>query len=137
MPIRLSPPIEKEFVLEVSDKILGNEGDPTTITIKQASEGENLQRMALWKRFERRMDLDGGMSVTQDVSPAEVKRKEIFLTLTACNLDGVDGQPLFIFPLTERLFNEAYAKLPPVIADEIHKKVLEINLTWASEGESR
>lgn len=138
MAIKLSPPIEEEFTLEKSDREMGNEDDPTIVRIKQASEGDNLRRMQLWKRFERKMDLsDSSWSVLQDVSPAEVKRKEIYLTMTACNIQKPDGDPLFTFPMDEKAFNDAYALLPPMIADEIYEKVLAVNITWAFEGEGQ
>jgi len=160
MPITIKPPIEYEFDLELSDKELGNEsGDPSRVTIKQAREGEHLLRSNLWKKFEQRMDLDGGFGVQREVSPGEVKRKEVFLTMTDCNLTvqmpkpkkvvkkkakdepakdepEFENVPLFKFPLIEADFNTAWAALPPILANEIHAKVLEVNLTWASEGES-
>jgi hypothetical protein len=138
MPLNIQPPIEQEFTLEQSDKEFGNTGEPTKVKIKQAREGENIERMQLWKRYERVFQRNGNTMVAQEVSPAEVKRKEVFLTLTACNLmmgEGSSAKPLFKFPLKENEFNEAWAMLPPVVADEIYDKVLEVNLDWSAMGE--
>lgn len=139
-PIRIEPPIEKTFILERSDKEMGNTGDPTTVTIIQAREGGNLQRLQLWEKFERTFEAgaDGDIKVAQEVNPSVVKRREVFLTLVASNIEVEDGdkvKPLFKFPLKEAEFNLAWAKLPPVMADEIHEKVLEVNLDWAVSGE--
>ena len=35
MPLNITPPIEKEFTLDKSDKALGNTGDPTTVKISR------------------------------------------------------------------------------------------------------
>ena len=136
MPLNIEPPIEKEFVLERSDKELGNTGEPTTILVRQAREGENIRRMELWARFERRMNMaTDDISIAQEVSPAIVRRKEVFLTLKGCSIT-MEGKPLFKFPLKESEFNSAWDKLPSVIADEIHEKVLEVNIDWAASGEA-
>jgi hypothetical protein len=135
MPIKLDPPIEKEYTLERSDKALGNEGEPTTVKVVQARTGDNLERMELWKRFERTFEAGGDVHVTQEVSPAIVRRKEVFLTLKGCNLVGPEDKPLFEFPLREDKFNKSWAMLPSVLADEIHDKVLEVNPDWTALGE--
>lgn len=136
MPIKIEPPITKEFVLEESDKLLENTGEPTTVKIIQAREGANIERMELWKRFERTFEAAGDMTVTQEVSPSIVKRKEIFLTMVGCNLLGPEDKPLFSFPLKENEFNKAWSILPPVVVNEIHEKCLEVNMDWAVSGES-
>ena len=138
MPINLEPPVEKEFILEKSDKAMGNEGEPTRIKIVQAREGAHIERMELWKKFERRFQLEGDITISQEVSPAIVRRKEVFLTLVSCNITtGPEQTPLFKFPLKENEFNKAWANLPPVLADEMHDNVLEVNLDWAiASGEA-
>ncbi len=135
MPLNLEPPIEKEFQLEKSDKKFGNTGEPSTVSIGQAREGEEIRRSDLWARYERRLiNNSDDISIAQEVSPAIVRRREVFLTLRACNLT-IEGKPLFKFPLKEAEFNNAWAKLDPFIADEIHEKVLEVNIDWALSGE--
>lgn len=139
MPLNIQPPVEKEFILEKSDKELGNEGEPTTIKVKQATEGANIERMELWKKFEKVFEIGGDVRVAQEVSPAVVRRKEVFLTLTACNImtgEGDKAHALFSFPLKEAEFNRAWAMLPPIVADEIHDKVMEVNLDWSVLGEA-
>lgn len=139
MPIKLSPPPEQEFVLERTDKLFNNEGEPTKIKVRQATEGANLERMTLWKDFKRTLEVTDNKSVTsieQSISPAEVKRKEVYLTLTYCNLQNENGEDWFVFPLNESRFNKQWALLPSAIATEIHEKVLQVNLDWSAEGES-
>lgn len=137
MPVRLTPPLDKEFVLEETDRKFGKpDEEPTRIRVKQALEGENMQRQNLWREYKRTFEAGGEISVTQSISPAEVKRKEVFLTLTFCNLMDEQGNPVFQFPLKENEFNKAWAMLPPLVANEIHTKVLEVNLLWSAEGES-
>lgn len=135
MPLNLEPPVEKEFVLEKSDKKFGNTGEPTTILVGQAREGENIRRAELWARYERRLIHNSDdISIAQEVSPAIVRRKEVFLALRGCNIT-MEGKPMFTFPLKESAFNDAWSKLDPYIADEIHEKVLEVNIDWAVSGE--
>ena len=68
-----------------------------------------------------------------------MRRKEVFLTLVDCSLttgEEPNLKPLFHFPLKEQEFNRAWADLPTMVADEIHDKVLEVNIDWALGGEA-
>ena len=134
MPAKLKPAIEEVFVLPRTDKFLENDGEPTTIKVAQATQGQHDERMSLWAEFSRSYDEDGQVEVKQRISPAAVRRKEVFLTLKACNLETSEGDPLFTFPLKEHQFNKAWATLPPLVAEEIHEKVLAVNLLWAGEA---
>ena len=139
MPIQLAAPKKKEFVLEKSDEALGNTGEgriPTTITVRQAVQGDVELRNALFNDFTR--EFDGRViKVSQKISFDDIRRLEIFLTLCACNITNSQGEPLFKF-VNERLtdnsvFNKAWASLDPVIAIEIGEKVLEMNPLWMPE----
>jgi hypothetical protein len=139
MPIQLSAPKKKEFILTRSDEALGNVGEdkiPTTVTIRQAIQGDVELRNALFTDFTR--EYDGRIvKVTQRISYDDIRRLEIFLTLCGCNIDNDKGEPLFKFAnerLTDRgAFEKAWATLPPVIAIEIGEKVLEMNPLWSQE----
>jgi hypothetical protein len=137
MPSKLKPAIEKTYPLPETDKILENEGEPSTVTIIQARQGAHDTRMELWKEFSKKWDDEGLVSLSQSISPAAVRRKEVFLTLRGCNIEREDGSALFPFPdLSESKFTKAWADLPPAVADEIHRKVLDLNPLWDnSSGE--
>lgn len=137
MPARLSPPTKETFTLEKTDEFLKNDEDPTTVTIQQASQGEHDQRSILWAKFDKKFSLDEGMdqvTISQEVSPADVRREEVFLTMVDCNLLGTDGKPLFAFPLERNKFKRSWILLPPIVAEEIHEKVLSVNPTWVAGG---
>lgn len=131
MSFKIAQPIVKEFSLPLTDAEFGD-GDtenPTTVSIKQAAQGEHAVRMDLWSRFTRQFEGDQ-LQVVQDISPAHVQRKEVFLTMTACNIQDDKGEQLFKFPLVEKDFIKAWNRLPVSVATEIHSKVLEANPIW-------
>jgi len=138
MALKLSAPLEKEFILEKTDKEFKVEDGHTTVTIRQATQGQHEIRTAMYNDFERVFDGDS-LKVSQHFSPEEFKRKEVELTLTGCNILGENDKPLFIFrngivdPIS---FKKGWADLPPMIADEIHDKVLEMNPLWSPSGEA-
>jgi hypothetical protein len=138
MSFKLSTPLVTEFSLAEVDKKMGLEEspDPTMITIRQAATGENEERNNLFSRFQREYTPDT-VKVTQDISFDAVRRKEVFLTLAACNIMDVDGRPLFVFKdgrlQDEKLFTKAWSKLPPLYAEAIHEKVLEVNVMWKAD----
>jgi len=137
MPAKLTPPIEETFDLPLTDKHLGNDGaadEATKVTIAQATQGQHDKRMGLWAEFSRSMNLDGDSIVTQRVSPADVRRLEVFLTLKSCNLLDEDGTLLFKPDAKEAAFTKAWNKLPLLVADEIHSKVLAVNISWSGEA---
>jgi len=135
---KLKIALEQSFDLPKTDALLENVGDTaeaSKVTIVQATMGQHDKRMALWAEFKRSVteDADGKefFEVTQRVSPADVRKLEVLLTLKACNLEDHDGSILFKFPLKEKEFSLAWAKLPPLVADEIHEKVLALNPLWS------
>ena len=142
MPIRLIAPIQQEFILERSDINFENIGDPTTISIRQATQGDYERRNSLfseWARV-RKLDAPDEIRYVQSFSYEVVKRMEVFLSLAACNILNDDGDPLFKFSnnrvdMSEKEFQLSWDKLPLLIADEIHDKVLQVNMTWKIAGE--
>lgn len=134
MPIKLSAPLKKEFHLVESDKALDNTDGATMITIRQATQGDFELVNDLTSTFKREYDGEK-VSAIQRISFDDIRRKQVYLTICACNLQDVDGNDLFKFnkderPTTEEAFRRAWYKLPPVVADEIHEFVLQMNPLW-------
>jgi len=133
MPFQLKSPLRKEFRLERSDKEFATEGDPTSVIIRQATQGDYELIRDLLNDYRREYD-GQTITISQRLSPDDIRRREVYLTLSACNIMDEHGKPLFKFE-KERLKNElefkaAWYRLPPVVAEEIHKYVLEINPLW-------
>lgn len=146
MALKLTAPIQQDFVLERSDAKFKNEGEPTMISVRQATQGQQERRAGVFAEIQRvieNQDVFGSaaISIRQTWSMEELKRVEVFLTLAACNISGPDGKPLFKFndngslKMDEGTFRDAWYQLPPSVADEIHEKVLEVNLMWSGRGE--
>lgn len=136
MSLKLSAPLVKEFPLTEADAAAGDSGEPTMVTIRQAENGEVEKRNELFSSFQREYVADA-VRVTQDISFDAVRRKEVFLTLAACNIQNEDGKQLFMFKDghldNELVFQRAWSKLPPAYALAIHQKVLEMNPMWKPE----
>lgn len=143
MPIQLVAPVEKDFVLERTDLAYECEGEPTKVTIRQATQAQNERRSYIHSEVTQIINaqstLAAELQLRQKWSIEELKRVEVYLTLIGCNLLGVDGKPLFVFKsnngtaeldMTENQFRTAWGSLPVDIAQEIHEKVLEVNLSW-------
>jgi len=141
MPIKLDIAERKEFILEESDKIIGNTTEPTKISVRQASQGEYTRRQDLFSSWKRQFDPEvGGDVVIQHFNYEIMKRLEVYLTLADCNIEDSDGSVLFRFrdgriSMQESEFNKAWGKLPLIIANEIHQKVLAVNPDWGPGGE--
>jgi len=139
MPIRLDVPLEKEYVLEKSDKVFQvAASESTKVTIRQATQGEHERRASLFSQVIREMARDSSQEdvvrLIQRFSFEELKRIEVQLTMRSCNIIGPDGKLLFKYNsdgrLDEHKFREAWDSLPPSVADEIHECVLELNVDW-------
>ncbi len=139
MPIRLDVPLEREYVLEHSDKTFGiSDAEPTRISVRQATQGEHERRAALFSQVIREMARDSShedvVRLIQRFSFEELKRIEVQLTLKSCNILGQDGKLLFKFNdngrIDEHKFKDAWDSLPPSVATEIHEYVLDLNVDW-------
>lgn len=142
MPIKLIAPIVETFTLDESDKKYGNDGDPTTVTIRQATQAQHEERQSLFSTLEQRFSDENpdDISLIQNLSSAELMRKEVWLTLIDSNLQNEDGSIVFpskknsngvsTLDLTKKQFDHAWGKLMPDIALEIHSKVLLVNPLW-------
>lgn len=144
MPLKLIAPLEQEFELEVSDRKYGTDGSPTKITVRQATQAQNEKRELIYAEVTQVFAKNGGK--TPDVqfkqmwSQERLKRMECFLSMVSCNIEDEDGTGLFIFKkigdkqyldMTDIEFEKAWGRLPPDVAQEIHNKVLLVNLQWA------
>lgn len=145
MPIQLSVPIVKTFHLERCDLRYGNEGDPTTVTIRQATQAEHGRRMDLFATLERKwnqIDPDE-IHLVQTVSSEEIKRLEVWLTMGECNILDETGNPMFpsktgknglpVLAMNQHQFNETWGRLYPDICEEIQDKVREVNPLWGGD----
>ena len=130
MSEKLKPRNEETFVLEKSDELLGNDGEPTTVTIARASRKENESRLIAWKNCARTY------GPNWKITPFELKVEEVFLTLKDCNLEDWNGNKLFNFPLDKESFHKSWTYLPPLVADEIHEKVILMNSIWSPDQHS-
>lgn len=147
MPLKLAAPLYKTYRLEETDKKYGDDGEPTTIMVKQATQKEHEERMQLFSILKREYE-EGKpetMTLVQVLSMEELKRLEVRLTLVACNILDEKGNALFQFragdhprlDMTPTQFNAAWGMLPPDVANEIHQKVLEVNVMWTGMGEAQ
>ena len=136
--LKIQPAIKKSYRLEKSDEEFKSDS-PTMIDVYTATQGAVEARNELWSEYIR--EVEGAKTIIhQRLSFDDVRRKEVYLTLAACNIEGEDGKPLFTFVkehLTdEQAFKKAWDQLYPSIANEIHEKVLESNVIWQKVGEA-
>jgi hypothetical protein len=143
MPLRLSAPVIKDFLLDRTDKVhTVDDGVPTKITIKQASQVDNERRSNILAKNTRILDEDPSrIKIQSDWSVEELKRMEVRLTLVGCNIEAEDGTALFKFKndggvpslaMNDLEFERAWGKLPGDIANEIYSHVLEVNFDWSN-----
>jgi len=138
MPIRLISPIKKEFHLEKSDKEFDTTDGSTMVTIRQATQGDFELVRDLTSELQREYS-EGKIRYNQRISFDDIRRKQVFTTLCGSNITDETGKKsLFKFEdgslKDEKLFTLAWSKLPPIVAQEIHEKVLEMNPLWNEDG---
>lgn len=143
MSLKLKTPEEKEFQLLVMDPT-----GETHVRIRQATQREHEMRAELWATASRVIRDGGGgeMELKQRISFPEIMRREVYLTITECNITKEDDTPLFTFrkdnlgrsqlTMSEAAFGVAWGLLTPEMAAELHSKVLEVNPSWGAVGES-
>jgi hypothetical protein len=143
MPLQLAAPLEQTFTLDISDEKFGTDGEPTKVTIKQATQGAIERRSMVYSEVTNVIgttaELSAEMQLRQKWSIEELKRIEVFLTMIGCDITQSDGTPLFHFrtvnertqlDMNENQFKAAWSRLDPIIAAEIHTKVVEVNPDW-------
>jgi len=143
MPLQLIAPLYQTFALERADKKYKNDGDPTTVTVKQARQHEHERRQLLFAKLERKWNSDDNpdeIRVVQEISQAEVWREEAWLTLVESNILDPEGKLLFKsakskndhprLSMDKQSFCQAWGMLFPDIAEEIVEKIHEVNVLW-------
>lgn len=143
MPLQLDVPFEQEFQLERTDEQFKVKDGSTSVTIRQATQEAHERRANLFSNIVRELSSNEDdadiVRLIQRFSFEELKRIEVFLTMKGCNILDDKGKPLFRFSssgrISEKNFNEAWGILPPMVAEEIHEKVLDLNLDWRPQGE--
>jgi len=140
--------IQKDFYLYQTDKEYEVVGEPTIITVRQATQKENASRdeFIIEELDKCSYFIEDVLKIRSDgfnhrlyyaifMVAEELHAFEVFLTLVACNI-GDMGKPLFIFEdgkVDSLSFKRGWALLAPLVADEIHGKVLEMNPYWSGE----
>lgn len=143
MPIKLVAPLIKTFELSETDAKYGTDGSPTIVTIRQATQLQNEQRQQMFAEFNRVFNLqkENEVEFKESRNFLTLAKNEVFLTMVDCNILDEDGNTLFkfkrngtnsILDMDTNEFSKAYGKLPGDVAQEIHSKVREVNLSWAS-----
>lgn len=131
-PLQLTAPLEKTLPLEATDQLFDCAG--TTVTIRQATQAQHEKREELWETHIREVragdEEDGNIRYVQKFSVFELMRMEAFLTVVESNILDSDGSMLFRRGMNEKDFATAWGKLPRSTAEEIHGKVLEVNVDW-------
>lgn len=142
MALKLQSPVEKIVPLVKCD----SSGD-TLVSVRQATKGvvdklEDLRTAGTeysWNDEEH-----GKMHMKPSKGAAEIRRSQVFWTMSSCNIIDENGQPLFQsmsdgntshLVMDEVKFQRAWDKLPPDVADEIFDAVVSINTQWAVRGE--
>jgi len=146
MPVKLIAPIEETLELRRTDVLLKNAGEPTTVTVRQATQRQFEKRASTYANLVQRVtDEDpGSVEYVTRFSQIELMRIEASLTVVGCNIIGPDDEPLFRFKtdnqgkamlMDEGAFSKAWGMLPSEVAAEIWEKVREVNLAWRPLGE--
>lgn len=116
-----------------------------TVTIRQATNGDNTRRFELTEKQQWSRDNDGS-ALTVIWNPGKIARLDAYLTLVGADLEDEDGNPLFQFQrykdgsqylaMSQDAFNKVWDALPSELAAEIHEHILDCNPQWdTSSGE--
>ena len=146
MSFKLKPPVEEVFFLDKTDEEYPAESindeppERTTVTVRQATQAQHERRSDLFSKLTTRVSNDPNIvEIVTRFSYPELQRIECFLAVVDCNIEDEDSSPLFRFKngkISEFDFNKGWGKLPPLVAEEIHQKVLTLNPTWGKLGEA-
>lgn len=134
--MKLSKPILQTF------KLTTDPDGVAEVTIRQAREGENIERNGLFSKT-RYITTGLESSAEQDINSGFLRRKEAYLTLARVSgfTDDNDVElfrskdendlPSVKAAMTETEFNRAWARLETKVAREIIKFVYEVNPDWS------
>lgn len=134
---------------EVSVKNPDGETEILQIGVRQATEGDNIERNQLFAKT-RRVYNDGveDLTIETDYNVRSLRRKEAYLTLgsvtgiwlndeetiPAFRSKLVDGGMSVRASMNEGEFNKMWNGLPPHVARAISDKVMEANPDWTTTG---
>ncbi len=130
-------------IMETFDLVSDPDGK-AQVTIRQAREGENIERNEMFARTTRIYNDDqiGEIKLQQEYNQRKLRRKEAYLTLGRfTGVEDENAKELFSFAETkdgpsikvamdESQFNSAWGKLPPEAAAEVSRLVYQVNPTW-------
>lgn len=140
-------PIQQTFNLE------SDEDGIASVTIRQAREGEQVERQDFFSRVSRvyedpllgNIGLSGRIRLETEQNRLRLLRKEAYLTLArVSNITLSDGNELFRTEttvdgpsvraaMTEDEFNRAWGLLPSEVAAEISQYVHDVNVQWSDD----
>lgn len=149
MPKALFIPIEKTFVIykDVEGNTLPGLSieDPIEVTFRQATRYEISDRQSrLSDASSSIITWEGDVAQNRIKNATQTYRQslDLFLTMTACNIQSEDGKPLFQFGDNKRgkravdsqsEFDKKLCLLDPTWVDEMYDRCLFVNPDW---GES-
>lgn len=137
-----STPLIKDF------KLIADPDEQASVSVRQATEGENIQRSALFAKTTRILEEADGDTIKyeQEYNARQLRRKEAYLTLAAItgivdekdhewfkSSPGPDG-PRISNAMSEKAFNAAWDRLPSTVVDEIIGYIHEVNIGWSPFG---
>ena len=135
---RLLVPIEKEFSIIAKGL---TEDDPIVVSFRQATEAMNLRRQELLaKPVTRSWENDSYQEQLNFTPFGRRMAIDVWLTMTACNIEKQNGDPLFTFQdlnshrkITDKTLDEflkKWGQLAPEWAEAIYDKCLLVNPSW-------
>ncbi len=111
------------------------------VKVRQATTANNRRRADLIKERERKWtgDSEGNVAAVSVVyrdNPVTRRMVEAEMTLAEIgNLQNEKGEPLFVFPIKEDVFERTWMSLDPMYTDAIYTAVLTVNKDWFRQGE--
>lgn len=148
-PYPIKEQVNMQFEAAVLSAPLALTTDPegeAIVTVRQATEGENIERNELFAKT-RRIYNDGNSEVTleQDYNIRKLRRKEAYLTLATATGFVFQGDELFSTKdegdgyrvraaMKEGVFNAAWNRLPGPMVEEIVAHIYTINPEWNPNG---
>ena len=142
---KLVIPTDRLFSVTVESKHADRrvtEDDPIIVSFRQATEALNLKRQELLARpISRQWDEENKYSEQFNLTPfAKRMAVDVWLTMTACNVEGPDGRKLFAFTQlngsakmiakTLEDFLAVWGRLWPEWCEAIYEKCLVANPSW-------
>lgn len=128
---------QKMYGAYPTEKFTFKDDPDTFVEVRQANFAEEMERSKLLTTGKMSWR-EGGQEVTQhqEVSVAQIRAKDIYLTYVDSNIQGEDGKPLFKDSMREAKFMKVLGLLPAELILEWHDFVIQVNPDWAPGGKS-